>query len=136
MSRIIRDRLLWAFLKSLSGLYHFRTSEFARSEQELAAGLEVRLAMLEPDDILISLSYSWLGMAVGAQNRFEDGLSWLLKAGKILEGPAGKIPTRKMVWSFNTSRNYYCMGRYEEAENLLSKALADAQTLQSWYQQL
>lgn len=97
-------------------------------------GLEVRLEMLPPDDLLLALSYSWLGMAVGAQERYEEGLNLLLKAGKVLQGPAGEIPTRKMVWSFNTSRNYYCMGRFEEAEALLSEALAAADKLGGWYQ--
>ncbi|KAK6213364.1 putative pfs domain-containing protein [Colletotrichum tabaci] len=104
------------------------------SEREMAEGLETRLEILPSDDLLLALSYSWLGMAVGAQERYEDGLSLLLKAGKVLEGPSGKIPTRKMVWSFNTSRNYYCMGRFDEAESLLRQALAAAEKLGGWYQ--
>ncbi|KAK1455472.1 hypothetical protein CMEL01_04232 [Colletotrichum melonis] len=129
-----QDRLTWAHLQSLKCMYHFCTSEFSRSEREMTQGLEIRLEILEPHDLLLALSYSWLGMAVGAQERYEEGLDLLLKGRKILEGPAGKIPTRMMVWSFNTSRNYYCMGRFEEAEDLLSKALAAAEELGGWYQ--
>jgi hypothetical protein len=75
-------------------------------------------------------------MAVGAQGRLEEGLDLLPKAGKVLDGPAGDIPTRRMVWGFNTSPDYYCMGRYEEAESLLTEALAYAERNQSWYMQV
>ncbi|KAK1830086.1 hypothetical protein QBC39DRAFT_426826 [Podospora conica] len=129
-----QDRLTWAHLQSLNCMYHFCTSEFARSEREVTESLNIRLELLQPGDLLLSLSYSWLGMAVGTQERYEEGLDLLLQAGEILKGPAGQIPTRNMVWSFNISRNYYCMGRYEEAENLLSNALAAAEELGGWYQ--
>jgi hypothetical protein len=59
-----------------------------------------------------------------------------LKAGKILEGPAGDIPGRKMVWGYNMSRNLYCLGRYEKADKLLSEFLADAERMESWYLQV
>lgn len=98
-------------------------------------GLNIRQSLLSSDDILLALSYSWLGMAVAAQGRFEEGLHLLLKAGGVLEGPAGEIPTRKLVWGYNTARNYYCMGRYDEAEVLLTAALDNAEKLQSWYLQ-
>ncbi|KAF0329893.1 transcriptional xre family [Colletotrichum asianum] len=94
-----QDRLTWAHLQSLKCMYHFCTSEFSRSEKEMTQGLEIRLEMLQPHDLLLALSYSWLGMAVGAQER-----------------------------------NYYCMGRFEEAENLLTKALSAAEELGGWYQ--
>ncbi|KAF2969313.1 hypothetical protein GQX73_g4250 [Xylaria multiplex] len=126
-----RDELIWAFIQSMKAMYHLTTSEFSRSEGEMTEGLEIRQRLLAPDDLLISLGYSWLGMAVGGQERYEEGLDLLLKAGRILEGPAGDIPTRKLVWRYNTSRNYYCMGRYDEAEKLLSAALEKAN---SWYQ--
>ncbi|KAF2753267.1 hypothetical protein EJ05DRAFT_504920 [Pseudovirgaria hyperparasitica] len=128
-----RDRLLLAFLLSLKCMHHFSTAEFARAEKEMTEGLEIRLRLLDPDDLLISLSYSWLGMAVGAQLRYAEGLDWLLKAGEVLDGPAGKIPTRRMVWGYNIACNYYCMGRFEEAERHLANALADADRLGSWY---
>lgn len=115
-------------------MHHLCTSEFARSEREMTSSLAIRRELLPPGDLLLALSYSWLGMAVGAQERYDEGLNLLLQAGRILEGPAGQIPTRKMVWSFNASRNYYCMGRFDEAENLLGKALAAAEELGGWYQ--
>ncbi|KAI0115622.1 hypothetical protein GGR51DRAFT_503594 [Nemania sp. FL0031] len=126
-----REELIWAFLQSMKAMYHLTTAEFAKSEVEMTEGLEIRLRLLDPEDLLISLGYSWLGMAVGGQGRFEEGLDLLLKAGKVLEGPAGEVPTRKLVWRYNTSRNYYCMGRYEEAEELLSAAVEEAE---GWYQ--
>ncbi|KAK0631075.1 hypothetical protein B0T17DRAFT_239362 [Bombardia bombarda] len=129
-----QDRLAWAHLQSLKCMYHFCTSEFARAEEEMANSLHIRQAMLHDDDLLLALSYSWLGMAVGAQGRYEEALARLLKAKEVLEGPAGEIPTRTMVWSFNTSRNYYCMGKFDEAESLLAKALAAAEELGGWYQ--
>jgi len=131
-----QDRLLWAFLQSLKCMYHFYTSEFVRSEKEMTEGLDIRLEMLPSDDLLLALAYSWLGMAVGAQERYDEGLSLLLKAGKILDGPAGEIPTRRLIWGYNTSRNYYCMGRFEDAEKLLSEALADAESQEGWYMQV
>lgn len=131
-----RDLLLWAFLQSLKCMYHFCTSEFEMSEKEMSEGLAIRLEMLPPDDLLLALAYSWLAMAVGAQERYEEGLDLLLKAGKILEGPAGDVPTRRLIWGFNTSRNYYCMGNFDEAEKLLSEALTDAETSQGWYMQV
>lgn len=131
-----RDPLLWAFLQSLKCMYHFCTSEFQRAEKEMSEGLEIRLKMLPADDLLLALAYSWLAMAVGAQERYEEGLSLLLKAGKVLEGPAGDIPTRRLIWGYNTSRNYYCMGKFEAAEKLLSEALADAERSKSWYMQV
>ena len=94
------------------------------------------MELLSENDLLIALSYSWLGMAVGGQERYETCLDWLLKAGKILEGPAGEAPCRRMIWRYNTSRNYYCMGRFEEAERLLSLALTEADQIKSWYQQV
>ncbi|KAK7990146.1 hypothetical protein PG989_010461 [Apiospora arundinis] len=130
-----QDKLLWAFLQSLNCMHHLCTSEFIKAENEQEEGLQIRLSNLPSDDILLALSYSWLGMAVGAQGRLEEGLELLLKAGKILEGPAGKIPTRKLVWGYNTSRNYYCMERYQDAEVLLTEALSDAERLKSWYLQ-
>ncbi|KAF4458057.1 NB-ARC and TPR domain protein [Fusarium austroafricanum] len=131
-----QDRLLWAFIQSLKCMYHLCTSEFVRSEMEMAEGLEIRLELLPPDDLLLALACSWLGMALGGQERYDEGLDLLLKAGKILEGPAGGIPTRRLVWGYNTSRNYYCMGLYHEAEVLLDAALKDAESLQSWYMQV
>ncbi|KAK2596203.1 hypothetical protein QQS21_006351 [Conoideocrella luteorostrata] len=103
---------------------------------EMAEGLEIWLELLPHDDLLLALAYSWLGMAVGGQERYEEGIDLLLKAGKILEGPAGEIPTRKLVWGYNTSRNYYCMGHYDKAEHLLNESLEDAYRLQSWYMQV
>lgn len=99
----------------------------------MSEGLKIRLELLPSDDLLLALAYSWLGMAVGAQERYDEGLDLLLKAGKILEGPAGEIPTRRLIWGYNTSRNYYCLGRFAEAETLLSEALADAERLRGWY---
>ncbi|KAH8803590.1 hypothetical protein F5884DRAFT_510069 [Xylogone sp. PMI_703] len=131
-----KDKPLWAFIQSLMCMYHLSTAEFSRSESEMTEGLNIRLQLLPHDDLLIALAYSWLGMAVGSQERYEEGLDLLRKAGKILDGPAGDIPTRKLVWSYNTSRNYYCMKRYEEAESLLIVALADAERIQSWYLQI
>lgn len=116
-------------------MYHFCTSEFARSEREITESLDIRLKLLRADDLLLALTFSWLGMAVGAQEHYQEGLGWLLKAGKILEGPAGEIPTRKLIWGYNTSRNYYCMGRYEEAGELLQQSLEDADRLEGWYMQ-
>lgn len=131
-----QDQLLWAFLQSLKCMYHLCTSDFHTSEDEMREGLMIRLKLLQPDDLLLALGYSWLGMAVGAQGRYGEGLELLLKAGKVLEGPAGEIPTRKLIWGYNTSRNYYCMEKYAEAEMLLTAALEDAERLQSWYMQV
>ncbi|KAL8853088.1 MAG: hypothetical protein Q9221_002119 [Calogaya cf. arnoldii] len=131
-----RDRLLWAFLQSLRCMYHLSTAEFTKAEEEGIEALNIQLELLSKDDLLITLSYSWLGMAVGGQERYEDGLELLLKASKVLEGPAGETPSQKMVWRYNTSRNYYCMGRFVEAEGLLSLALAEAERSDSWYQQV
>ncbi|KAL3463577.1 hypothetical protein BJX64DRAFT_256963 [Aspergillus heterothallicus] len=131
-----RDLLLWAFLQSLKCMYHFCTSEFKRSEKEMSEGLDIRLKLLSADDLLLALAYSWLAMAVGAQERYEEGLQLLLEAGKVLKGPAGDIPTRRLIWGYNTSRNYYCMGNFDQAEKLLSEALADAERSKSWYMQV
>lgn len=131
-----RDALLWAFLLSLKCMYHLGTAQFVRAEEEMMEGLNIRLDKLSPDDLLLALSYSWLGMAVGGQERYDEGLDLLLKAGKILDGPAGELPTRRMVWGYNISRNYYCMGRFDEAEEILGKALGEAKSLESWYMQV
>jgi hypothetical protein len=37
-----------------------------------------------------------------------------------------------LIWGYNTSRNYYCMGKFDKAEELLSKSLADAESKESW----
>jgi tetratricopeptide (TPR) repeat protein len=96
-------------------------------------GLNIRLELLEPDDLLVALAYSWLSMAIASQGRYEEALVPQLKAGEILDGPAGKVPGRKLVWGYNASRNLYCLGRYEEADKILSESLADAETMESWY---
>jgi hypothetical protein len=36
-----QDRLLWAFVQSMKCMYHLCTSEFARSEREMAEGLKI-----------------------------------------------------------------------------------------------
>ncbi|KAI1458139.1 hypothetical protein F4805DRAFT_474585 [Annulohypoxylon moriforme] len=131
-----KDRLLWALLQYLQCIHHFCTSEFARSEKEMTECLQIRLKLLHPDDVLVALSYSGLGMAVGAQERYEEGLGWLEKAQKVYEGPAGENLPKRIVWGYNISRNYYCMGRYSEAENRLAEALEIADGLQSWYMQV
>jgi tetratricopeptide (TPR) repeat protein len=102
----------------------------------MTEGLNLRLDLLEPDDLLVALAYSWLSMAVASQGRYEEALIPQLKAGEILDGPAGEIPGRKLVWGYNTSRNLYCLGRYEEANRLLSESLADAERMESWYLQV
>ena len=117
-------------------MYHLDTAEFAKAEQEGQEGLKIRTELLPDGDLLIALSLSWLGMAVGGQERYAEGLDWLLKAGKILEGPAGEAPSRLMVWRYNTSQIYYCMGRFEEAEELLGLALEEADRTEDWYQQV
>ena len=130
------DMLVWAFVQSLQCMYHLGTGEFALAEREGREALKIRKEELSKDDLLISLSYSWLGMALGGQERYDEALDLLPQAGKILEGPAGEAPSRKMVWRYNTSRNYYCMGSFEEAEELLDLALAEAEKIESWYQQV
>jgi tetratricopeptide (TPR) repeat protein len=99
-------------------------------------GLNIRLELLQPDDLLMALAYSWLSMAIASQGRYDEALVLQFKAGKIFEGPAGEIPGRKLVWGNNTSRNSYCLGRYEEADKLLSESLADAERMESWYLQV
>ena len=131
-----RDELTWAFLQSLQCMYHLCTSEFARSEKEMTEGLKIRLKLLPPVDLLLALAYSWLSMAIAAQGRYEEGLELLLKAGKVLDGPAGEIPTRRLIWGYNISRNYYCLNRFEEAEKILGESLAEAERLDSWYLQV
>ncbi|KAI0104454.1 hypothetical protein F4814DRAFT_430828 [Daldinia grandis] len=135
-TEVNQDRLLWALLQYLKCLHHFCTSEFVKSESEMAESLGIRLELLPPDDLLVAVAYSGLGMAIGAQGRYEEGLERLLKAGKIYDGSDGENPSRKLVWCYNISRNYYCMGKYEEAENILNDALGTANRLQSWYMQV
>ncbi|KAI1127032.1 hypothetical protein F5Y10DRAFT_266482 [Nemania abortiva] len=127
-----RHDLTWAFLLSVKGMYHLTTAEFIESEKEIIECLKIRERLLPSNDLLISLAYSWLGMAVGGQGRYAEGLDFLEKAGKILEGPAGDAPTRKQVWRYNISRNYYCMGKYDEAEQMLIAAMEEAE---GWYQE-
>ena len=131
-----RDRLLWAFLQNLKCMYSLKTTDFVKAEEEMSESLKIRLELLPSDDLLLHLAYSWLSMAIAAQGRYEEGLQLILKAGKILQGPAGDAPTRKMVWRYNTSRNYYCMEKYAEAEELLTAAVAEADSRQSWYNQV
>ncbi|KAI1271205.1 hypothetical protein F5Y07DRAFT_383614 [Xylaria sp. FL0933] len=45
------------------------TSEFSRAEKEMQDGLDIRLELLPPNDLLIALAYSRLAVAVGAQER-------------------------------------------------------------------
>lgn len=78
-------------------MYHLSTAEFTKAEEEGIEALNIRLELLSEDNLLIALLYSWLGMAVGSQERYEDRLELLFKAGKVLEGPAGETPSRKMV---------------------------------------
>jgi hypothetical protein len=78
-------------------MYHFCTSEFNRSEKEMSEGLKIRLELLPHNDLLLALAYSWLGIAVGCQERYSEGLDLLLKAGKVLEGPAREVPKRKLI---------------------------------------
>ncbi|KAI1087828.1 hypothetical protein F5B19DRAFT_46663 [Rostrohypoxylon terebratum] len=131
-----KDKLVWALLQYLNCIHHFCTSEFARSEKEMTECLKIRLELLHRDDVLVALSYNGLGMAAGAQERYEEGLAWLKKAQRIYEGPAGKNLPKRIVWGYNISRNYYCMGKYAEAEGQLGEALKIADGLQSWYMQV
>ncbi|KAJ8131732.1 hypothetical protein O1611_g1895 [Lasiodiplodia mahajangana] len=123
--------LVWAHLLSVRGMYHLATAEFVKSEEELTECLNIRSRLLPRDDFLMCLAFSRLGMAVGSQGRYQEGLDLLLKAGKALEGPAEEIPTMKQVWCYHIARNYYCMGKYEEAERVLRAALEEAE---GWYQ--
>lgn len=82
-----RDPLTWAFLQSLQCLYHLCTSEFTRATDEMTA---LRLDLLEPDDLLVALAYSWLSMAVASQGRYEEALIPQLKAGEILDWSGGR----------------------------------------------
>ncbi|KAJ8124006.1 hypothetical protein ONZ43_g173 [Nemania bipapillata] len=110
--------------------------------QVLALAANYNDSQSKPDPLIANMDFvnllvnaaNWLGMAIGAQERYDESLELLRKAEEILDGPAGDIPTRKMVWRFNTSRNYYCMGKFQEAEALLSKALEQAEALGGWYQ--
>jgi tetratricopeptide (TPR) repeat protein len=102
----------------------------------MTEGLKIRLELLPPDDLLLALAYSWLSMEIAAQGRLEEGLELLLKAGTVLDGPAGEIPTRRLIWGYNISRNYYCLSRFKEAEEILSQSLAEAERLESWYLQV
>lgn len=131
-----RDQLLWALILYLQCIRHFCTSEFAKSEKEMVECLEIRQKLLPADDLLIALAYIGIGQAVGAQERYSEGLEWLLKGGEILKGPAGDATARKIAWGYNTSRNYYCMGRFEEAEELLMTAFNLAKATQGWYNQV
>jgi hypothetical protein len=87
-----RDRLTWAFFQLLQCLYHLVTSEFDKAECEMKECLQTRLELLPPDDLLIALAYSYLSIAIASQGRLDEGIELMLKAGKIIEGPAGDIP--------------------------------------------
>lgn len=63
----------------------------------MSEGLKIRLELLPHNDLLLALAYSWLGIAVGCQERYSEGLDLLLKAGKVLEGPAREVPKRKLI---------------------------------------
>lgn len=93
--------------------------------------LEIRQRLLPADHLLVALAYVGIGQAVGAQDRYLEGLEWLQKGGEILKGPA----PRKIAWGYNTSRNLYCMGRFEDAEKLLREAFDLAKATQGWYNQ-
>ncbi len=131
-----RDRLTWAFLQSLQCLYHLSSSEFSRAEEEMKECLQTRLELLPPDNLLVALAYSFLSMAIASQGRLEEGLDLVLKAGKILAGPAAEISGPKIFVGFNISRNYYCLGKFQEAEEALSVSLADADGRESWWMQV
>ncbi|KAI0857704.1 hypothetical protein F4860DRAFT_505886 [Xylaria cubensis] len=131
-----RDHLLWSLIQYLQCVRHFCTSEFTKSEKEMIECLEIRQRLLPADDLLIALAYVGIGQAVGAQERYMEGIRWLLKGGEILKGPAGDAAVRKIAWGYNTSRNYYCMGKFEEAEKLLTAAFDLAKVTQGWYNQV
>lgn len=129
-----RNEEIKFFTLSISGLYHHGTSQFRLSETEMRSVLEYRLATCQPDDLLVALAYSWLSMAIASQpGKESQGLPLLLSAGEILQGPAGSVPGRDMIWRFNTARNHYVLGRYDEAEKLLLPAVEEADRVGDWY---
>lgn len=129
-----QDEGIKFFTLSISGLYHHCTSQFRLSESEMRSVLEYRLATCQPDDLLVSLAYNWLSMAIASQpGRLRNGLEYIEKAGLVLDGPAGDVPGRRKVWRFNAARNTYCLQRYEAAEQLLVPAVNEAVRDGSWY---
>ncbi|GAB7361199.1 hypothetical protein MBLNU230_g1230t1 [Neophaeotheca triangularis] len=118
----------------LKGVHHQTTSAFVESEVEIKESLQIRRELLPKDDRLTVVSYNVAGWACGSLGKYEEGLSLLLEAGRIIEATAGAISTfRTPSWELNTAHVYYCMGRYVEAVKLVTRALQWAKSRSSWH---
>jgi tetratricopeptide (TPR) repeat protein len=128
-----KDVLIKAYLLSSSALHDLDLGEFHIALTRTQECLKIQLSSLNPDHEQILNTYNNLGIAHGSLAEYDCGLKFLGKAEVILKNTPGRNPAKSVLLNVNMGRNYYCMGRFNEAEARLEAAMADSLEMDSWY---
>lgn len=67
-----------------------------------------------------------MGFVFGCQGEYRRGLDFLSRAQDILRIDPSRYPAKSILLNANYSRNYYCMGEYEESKARLDAAMIEA----------
>jgi tetratricopeptide (TPR) repeat protein len=93
--------------------------------------LQIILSRLESEDEQILNAYNNMGLVYGCQGDYQRGLEILGRAEDTLKLDSAKYPAKGLLLNANWSRNYYCMGKYKDAEKRLDACFAEAAGMES-----
>ncbi|RFU32517.1 hypothetical protein B7463_g3827, partial [Scytalidium lignicola] len=126
-----KDALIYAYLLCNAGLHDLDLGEFHGAQRQSEECLQIQLSKLAPTDEHIVNSYNNLGIIYGSMADYDRGSEFLEKASEALGDDTRKNPRKRILLNMNIARNLYCMGKFNEAQAYLQKALADADALES-----
>lgn len=109
-------------LNQLNHLY-MRTGEYEQSHRNLERALEIRLRLLELDDLLIAETMGNLAVVCDALHRPHEAEEWYQKSLEIKRKTLKPDAPELAVTMHNLARLYASEKRYKESVDMLTKAL-------------
>lgn len=87
------------------------------------------------EELRLSNYYNYIALALDSLEKHEDAKVWLDKSAAILRGHDNDDQYVRLSCqnNLNAARNLYCVGKFDDAEQRLDKALEQATRLNSWY---
>ncbi|KAF2010589.1 hypothetical protein BU24DRAFT_472756 [Aaosphaeria arxii CBS 175.79] len=128
-----QDPMVYANLLNIAGLNNMSIGEFARSEAHFLECKSIRSKHLaENDEAMLNIN-SNIGLIYSCQNDSQRGVSFLMRALKILHSWDHRNLVKEVLVYTNLGKIYGAAGELDEAERYLHIALQVAIELNSVY---